>query len=337
LKKGGLTIFKKIENRIKTIVILAVSSVLIFSCIAAYFVSKKIFVDDFVQKSIKLTNQINENIHSHMNLIEETANLVSKSPRVIEALTSSQYDVGVIPVLDSVISTNVSIVGVSLYSKNDTIYTSSTVSSPPNLEYLKQNGFLQDFMFEDGASFWEIRNGGIDDYYTSVYYSSKSKGIITYVRKITTETGGVLGYLLIDTTSNYIYDYYDYNKEIFFKNLALYMRYDGDKVISMHGDIGDTRFINFSYSGNYYVDDKDKRIIINHKLDNSNIELYICVSLENILNIHRQLIIIMVGICFVSFVLLFIILSPLTKSVTVPLHKLQVKMDKYSALSYEKK
>lgn len=202
-------LFKHLEKKITCIVSLTIPAFVLLASILVYLIIQNIVYNNFIQLSTHYTAERTQNVQLYMNLIEETSKQLSFNPRIISALESSEFDTSVIPILDSIRSFNLNIIGISVYGEKNSSYASSSVYTNSMTDNLGKSPIFQQFKNSQKQYFWIVRCDGISDIYSDYYYDKKV--IFSLVSKIYDADKNVIGYLLVDTNINSLYGFFKSN------------------------------------------------------------------------------------------------------------------------------
>lgn len=107
-------------------------------------------------------------------------------------------------ILDATCNYSLKINGVSVYTVDGSVYTSSAISQVPALSELKRNTKINNFIESDEDSFISLRTEYVADVYNGNLYPDKM-GVITCCRKIYSDNQ-VIGWIFADILPSNLYN-----------------------------------------------------------------------------------------------------------------------------------
>lgn len=329
-------LFNGLGKKMTLALSVSLSLFVVFTSITLYYIISKSIYTSYVNTSIQYTNQKLQNLNIYMGLVKETSKLLSNNVEILEALKEKKPRASIETILDGIKSTynDFSTVGIYLYSFDRITYSSSNISNMPLYNDLIIDLNLNEFLDSDQDSLWTIRDKNIKevikiqvlDEYNSAY------GLLTYISKIFDANKKFIGLLIINVDIMKIYDLFDSKSPEFFGQASSYIL--KDSKILPYPSISKTLD---SQLESRIIHDKisNKPIIYNNNIvfyndlfSYSNIALVIIIPLSPFLNYLNKLIVLF-AIVSILFIVYFTIVSKLiSKSITLPLNKLNKKMRK---------
>ena len=224
--------FQRLNQKITLTISVAMTLVVLITSTLAYVILKNIIYDHYKVLVTQCTEQSNKNTRLYMNLMEETTNYFASDPVLMEAIKKEEFDSRILSILDGLRSTNLNILGVSLYTDSGAVYTSSNVTNAPNLSWLIENeipsGFPKD---TEQQSVWTIRYRYLDKSYYINYYPRK-KGLFSYIHKIADSTGEFTGYLVVDTNISTLSNFYRSSLSEYFELYESYILTENGSILA---------------------------------------------------------------------------------------------------------
>lgn len=326
--------FKKLELRIKSIVIITLALCFVFVGAISYSSIKKIIYDNFIQLSVQCINQQNKNVLLYMKLIEETSKQISKSPQVIEALQSTNYSQDMGQFLEEMQSLNSSIKDISVYGVHGNIYKSTETYSLKDSDSLSSNKDIVKFMKSDLSSYWLLRK---ENSIVTFSYKrfDKSNGVITFMTKILDSKKNLQGYMLMDLDAGSIYGFF--NSDNSFSSYAnVYITSTNNSLIlSKYDKSGNQPLLKSveqlkSPENEHDISPDNKYILVSNSLPNSNIRLVVARSMESMFRKLNMLLAIMISILILFVFAAAVTGIRLSKNISSPLYRLYTKMRRNS-------
>lgn len=279
-------------------------------------------------------DQANKNVQLYMNLIEETAEYFSSDPVLVACLNKQKFDNRVISILDGLRSTNLNILGVSLYTSAGINYTSSNVANIPSLQWIIENELSPLFISETNQqSIWIIRYGNLHDFYHTYY--NKQNGLLSYICKANNSQKEPVGFLIIDTNINTLYNFYKNGENSFFHLINYYIVTNGGSVLTTFEKAdADLKYATKFHAGDspQVILQADNYVILSSPIPSCDATIVLHFSLDKINHQFFQLRIILT-LLFILFTVISIILArSLAYSISSPLDILYYKMEDF--LSY---
>lgn len=325
--------FSHLAKKIVAYILLLAFSCIVLISIMSYSLLKENIYNNFVTLSVQYTSQQNKKFDQYKKLIEETSRLISENVNIKNALKAEKFDDTIIPMLDGITASNLNIKGLTIYSakksgasESNIIYSSSLISDLPSLDQLYEDTSFRDFVASSDIIMWQLRYKSIMNFY------GQQHCFFTNFIKISDEQNNLLGFLVVDTKLNSLFELYKTSTNMFFNNAGTYVFSNDGSIFSApysqtlttitQKDILNDISLKKRYS---YSSDK-KYIIICSKISEAD-SIITLVPLNNIQMRFRLLKIILV-VLNLCFVIIFIFISKfLSVSVTKPLDKLYQKME----------
>jgi len=231
------------------------------SFVSFYFVSQSIF-DNFMYSS---NENINQNIKNSIFSIEAAKNAtiqISQNTNIIEAITQNEYDPTVNPILNTLKNTSYGILGVTLYTMNNQVYITSSVTSYPTLSEILDNKQIAEFIQSDKTIYLSIRTETITDIYNHVRYDP-AYGMISYIVKLYDDDLNICGYLFVDINPSYIYgNFFSYENYQNFKSAKTYIvSQDGSYLKSNYNNTQLSKYITYQTVDKTQIS-KDRKYLV---------------------------------------------------------------------------
>lgn len=319
-----------LEKKIKIVLLVIIIVGTLLTSLTVDLTIRKNISDHSVQLTQQHIKQQNQNLRLNMNLIEETSRLVSENQVIKESLETTHFNDRVIPLLDSLLASNLYILGVTVYGENGMLYLSSNAYKVPKYDTVKDVLHPQEELSGKDV-FWSVRFENIPSFYNNNLVSKT--GIFTCVVYIKNNRNDVLGYLLIDTNIKSIYDFYKPDDSgMFYNNSSVYILSSEKKTLaSPYNPSSEENLLltgtSQAASGKktYSLDKNRNSIITRNPITNSG-DIVAIVTPLDINSQLRTLITVLLVLGF-SFVLVsFLIIRILSKSIIYPLTRLYESM-----------
>ena len=166
------------------------------------------------QLSLQYTGQQHKNAQLFMKWMEEMASLATNNIIVKAAVSSTDYDNTITPILDGMISSNLYILDMVLYGNNGSVYASSNVSAIRPLQEIRTIPEYADFLSTERTSEWIVQ-----DPESLAYNISDPRRKLLYVAKITDKKEQSTGLLIMTVDIKKMNSFYHMDDP------ALYGRY----------------------------------------------------------------------------------------------------------------
>ncbi len=215
--------FEKLKKKIMLYILLTtILFTTIMSIISFYFVSNSI-LNNF---KYSVNENINQSIKNSLFSIEAARNStiqISQNTGIIDAITENEYHYSVNPILNTLKNTSYGILGVTLYTTNQIVYNTSSVSSYPSFSEILENDTMSQFIQSEDTIYLSIRTSTITDIYNYVRYDPQY-GMISYIVKLYDESNNICGYLFVDINPSFIYNqFFNYKNYKNFKNVETFI------------------------------------------------------------------------------------------------------------------
>ncbi len=273
-----------------------------------------------IVQSIKNSSFVVESIKSATIQISENNN-------IINTLGNADYNPQINPILNMVKNTSFGIAGVTLYTTNNQVYQTSSISEYPTLEELKANQEIEAFINSKKDYHLSIRTSQVADFYNHVRYDA-DYGIITYIVKLYDQNDYIQGYLFVDIKPNYIYNnFFAYSDYQNYNNIQTYIiTSKGTYLKSDKNSVENTKYLDLKQTTVETKISTDKKYLIITKdyLNNSKI-----VTLIPMNSYYHYLIKLGLTLLVSSVILIIIakiVAVKLVRYITTPLTRLLNKM-----------
>ena len=197
--------FFRIEQKIRYLFIGIITFSVLGSSVLLYIVLKKNILQNYLELSVQYASQQNQKANLYLNLITETAKLLTNDQDIVEVLQSPKFDSALvnrtINKLSGIQTSNVSLTGITIYGLNGVCYKSESIglapNTPPPLEVLKNVPSFKEFATSEQSSLlWWVRSQSTLEF--PVYDSNILDGLITLALKIFNPEQELIGFLLVD-------------------------------------------------------------------------------------------------------------------------------------------
>lgn len=310
-----------LEKRFKKSSNLIICITLLFGIIFTNVTFYSVFYQDFVKKLDQVSSVYRNHISFYISSMEESAKLVSQNAKVIDAIKSPKYQIGITDILDGAVSSDDSILGISVYStSNNVVYTSNNVSMPPKLQNLLDKSF-RDKKEELSTGTWIIMDDDIDSFAKAgVYKTFNTIKLYSYMSAIESK-GESIGYVVMNTDLKNIYKIFKDTETEYFSDLSIYIAADKDNVYSADKQHlkYDLRFENNCYSQN-------GRLFSYEYLPDFNIGIFVSLGLEKFYTDVLFNLLITLVISLICYLLYLLCINEIIKSITLPIDRLRNKM-----------
>jgi hypothetical protein len=299
---------------------------LIIGSVSFYFISQSLY-RNYISSAKENLNQSIINSSFALQTAKDTTIQISQNSNVLSAIHSDEYDPRVNPVLNTLKNTSYGIAGVTLYTLDGQIYSTSSISSHLTFEEISKhhqiNQFIQSYKLNDLS----MRTSYIHAIYNHVRYN-EDYGMITYLVKLTNPANEIQGYLFVDINPKYMYNsFFAYDNHPYFNQVETYFYTNNDTYLKSEQNSEEHLHYTSNIEPNISKLSSDKRFLILSKPLFT--EDYQVVSLVPMAPLYDKLI--EVGMIFVSTIILLVLLSVLIAkrialSITSPLSKLHQKI-----------
>lgn len=294
--------FKRLESKIKRVLFLFISSFVILSFIIVYLIIKNNIFDNIIEFSLQNIAQRNQNVELYMDYMEETTKLVSTNFKILDELKYDAKSEFISSKLDFLKGTSIDIQGITIYDNYGRIYSTRNKDVVPSIEQILADADEETFN-EEHFSFWIYRKNLTDDMIS--YWENLRYGVFSYISRIVDEDGDSLGYIMVDTKVQTIYNYYVTDSGELFRNTDTYIMSSDNQMYaapynSQNNEINSELVRKVAARNGYLLVDKKRRIITVSPLKDSNDVIIVCMPT----NISDKLMIL--RIAFLSFAALLI-------------------------------
>lgn len=322
--------FCRVKNKIEVFIIFATVFIIVLATISISSTFLMSLKKDFINHSAQSAEQLNNNIKLNLASFEPVANLLIHNVTIIDAISVTKHNTDIIPILDSILMTNMNIAGACLYGVNGTSYYSSTASSPPPLDFIIENELPQSFIKSSNNSIWILREYTMQQYKNYIINYRSPKGLFSYVSKLKNDKGELLGYLLLDIPINKIYSFPMNKDNIFLNNTNVCILNQQNDIVHCFKEeitISEAELSKILDDENITSPVQLKNAVITaSNLENTNSKTVVYTSFEYIKNRFYKLLVILVILDALFILLVVLLVKPLSKSIYEPLQALYSKM-----------
>ncbi len=293
--------------------------------ISFFFVSQSLY-QNFQYSANENINQSIKNSLFSIDAAKSSTIQISQNANIIGAISSTEYNPSINPILNTLKNTSYGILGVTLYTTNDQVYTTSSISSYPTFNDFANNEQITQFMNSNDTIFLSIRTTAISQIYNHVRYDPQY-GMISYVVKLYDDNLMVRGYLFVDIDPNYIYNnFFDYENYVNFKNVQTYIfSQNNDYLKSAKNSESNNKYLTQVLDNQSKIS-SDKKYFIISKSFNSDTKIITLVPMNslymNLLEIGSIILITMIILLLIAYV----ISKKFTKHIISSLTDLHKKM-----------
>ncbi|MDF2699001.1 MAG: hypothetical protein K0Q49_557 [Haloplasmataceae bacterium] len=319
--------FQLRKKIISHIVISSILFTVIISIVSFTYVSISIY-KNFKYSANENIEQSIKNSSFSINATKNSTILIIEDQNFIESLGSFDYNPKINPILNTLKNTSYGILGVTIYTNNNYIYSTSSISSYLTFNEIKENIEIANFINSDETTYLSIRTSHIADLYYHVKYDEQY-GMITYIVKIIDQNNQIQGYLFVDINPSFIYNnFFSYNRYENFQNVETYiLAQDGHYLKSEKNSEVNTKYLNL-------VDKNESRISIDGKYliisKDFSIEDSSIITLIPLKSYYYDILLIAIVLTIISIILSFIakiIAIKIADSIANPLSDLLSKMN----------
>lgn len=324
-------LFKYLTSKIIVFTIAAVISCTLFLSIFSYISIKRIVSSEVMRLSIQYNAQVYKNILLYLNLMEQISKLVSQSPEVKYTLEKNKFPSNIINVMDGIQAFNANVVGIAVYACDGRIYPSNTTSNVPSFKILNENGLVRSFVNSEKESMWLYRYGDLQEFYDFQY---RKYGTFTYISKIRSSNRVLLGYLVMDTKIQSLFNFFENRKPLVPGHQNVYIIRGNESLVSLPDNDPSresiqeySAFLKTKKEGVYFSENKRYIISVNQILD-SNCKIVTIISMGSFQLMLTQLIAFLIIFVLIFSILSFLAGIVLSRSISIPLTDLYKKMTK---------
>ena len=214
--RGGGWVFQTLGIKIHQILFWFIALVILCSSAIAYRTIRNNITGNFVELAVQNITQRNRNVALYMQYMEETVKLLTTSSKVLDDLRKSTYSSTLNKQLDYVLLTNYNIRSFAIYDNYGHVYLSSNSGWPPSLDDLLKDAGAKE---RPSSALWWYRSENIPE----LPSTSTANGVFSYLAPVYDETGVTLGFILVNTQVDRIYDYYFNNVSSIFSHTNVYL------------------------------------------------------------------------------------------------------------------
>ncbi len=318
--------FRSLEKKIKSILLLFIASFLIISFIVIYFIIKNNIFQNIIDFSLQNISQRDQNVELYMNYMEETTSLVVMNRQLLHELSTDARSTVIESKLDFWKTTSLDILGITIYDNYGRIYTTGNEESPASIDTVYALAGIEQ---DASSSFWIYRKSQVNK--LSTVPELTKYGVFSYVSKILDDDGIFLGYILVDTKLQTIFNYYVADAGVLFRNTDTYLLTQDNAVIAAPYNSQDYELspehMEKLYTGDTYllVDNKERILTISHLKDSGD---SILVSTPT--SFKSQLVLLnasFIGIATLLIIIAFLGVNLISDSIITPLTILHNKMN----------
>jgi hypothetical protein len=324
--KGEEKMFKRLENKMKSILLLFISLFVIFSFVIIYIIIKNNIFNNIIEFSLQNIAQRDQNVELYMEYMEETTKLVSTNYKILDELRNNVESEIIGTKLDYLQTTSLDILGITVYDNYGRTYATRKQDTAPDIEQILKNAGDSE---KDKLSLWIYRNSDVSELISNP--EVQKYGVFTYLSKIIDDDGIFLGYIMVDTKVQTLYNYYVTNTGELFRNTDTYIL-SKDNIMSAapyNSQNYEPRIElikKISSKNGYMLVASKKRILTVSYLKDSTDVIIVCTPT----NISDQLLIL--NIAFISIVVILIAtaffgVTLISDSIIKPLTGLYTKMN----------
>jgi hypothetical protein len=222
LNGGGEVLFIHLKTRFRR-TLLAFSCLFIVTIhVVAFLIIYQATYQYHVQLALLHVRQQEQNVQSHMQLLEETSRLIAQNPLplILKKLGEGGGDTAgeITGLLNDYMTSSLYIRNMGVYAIDGSEYPSMAYSRFPVEDIVR--GQEACFKESTGISFWIVR---------PVRLADAPEGYLTYVSGIYGEDGALLGYLAVNTEIERVFSLYkDGGSRIFKKETSYILTKTGD-------------------------------------------------------------------------------------------------------------
>jgi len=281
--------------------------------------------------SIQFTEQQHKNAQLFMKWMEEMASLVTTNKVILQSLASREYDNTITPILDGMISSNLYIQDIVMYSNNGSAYTSSNISAILPYYEVKEIAEYDEFLQSDQLSQWQILSAE-----SLVYKNIDPRRKLVYTAKIMDQNEREAGLLFMTVDMKKMASFYHADDpELYGHQPTLILTHD-KAILNTDGlewqpddrirSVLESQSQHWQPGGDRIDLRTDEEIILLYRLHNSNDQVAILISGELIKKELRLLRDTLIGVGAVILILFLLFIRQLSRSILDPLKELYKKM-----------
>jgi len=202
----GERLFSSLDKKMKMILQVVILIYVLLSSIFVFQTIENRNIELQHQLSLQYTGQQHKNAQLFMIWMEEMASIVTNNRHVQNALSRTDHDQTITPILDGMGSSNLYILDMVLYGEQGSVYASSRVSGLRSYEEIKKIPEYAQFLASDASSKWVIMESD-----SLVYRQSDPRRRLIYLEKIQDDSNQNIGILAMDVDLNKMSSFYLFN------------------------------------------------------------------------------------------------------------------------------
>ena len=288
LNKEVLVLLFRIEQKIRYLFIGIITFSVVGSSVLLYLVLQKNIFHNFLELSVQYASQQDQKANLYLNLIAETAKLLSNDQDVIEVLQNPRFDSALVNrttnKLSGIQTSNVTLTGITIYGLNGVCYRSEAIglapNNPPALEELKAVPLFQNFVASGESLLWWVRSQRTME--LPIYNANILDGLMTLALKIYNHDRELIGYLLADLRITPFLHFFKDQRE---KSEVYVLTATGEPIKGTTNEIPDHLFQDIKKlapPANYYIAKDKLNLCIPFAIPYSSEQIIKVISLTNL-------------------------------------------------------
>ncbi len=239
--------FKRLSFQVKTLFISAVSFFVVLITIVTIVNMHFYYMRDFDSYTMSETQVISNSFQLHNQIIYSTLQGVSNNQIIKNYISGSSSYQETQDYINVISVTYNSLLGISLYTTDNRIVSSSSIGGPATLVELQQVVRFSSFISSSDTSTIFIRNKAIANNYLMQPYND-SLGLLSLFLKVYDGNENVIGYIVADYDTNYLYStIFDISEYTFFENGNTYIS-DNTSILYLVSEDIDMYDVSYPYS-----------------------------------------------------------------------------------------
>lgn len=304
---------------ISTIFLSLLVSVLSFAILSEnYYTNYKNSAEETINQKIRLSTFTFETV-------ERTSEQLSNNERFLTSLNDNGYNPSVVPMLNTLKNSSFGILAVTAYTDDGRHYSTFNISSVVPMNAMEDYDVFEGFKESDAQSMLSIRTTHIARLYNDVLYDP-SFGMITYIEKLSDDTGAEIGTLFVDIDPAYIHNaYFDYSSHTQFENTMTYIIGEAGTPLRNASNTNEgQKYIDEASNAFSMSDDFQK--LVNKETLYGDHTIVSVVPLESFYTTLTQIGLLLIGLNAIIITSAYFIARRIEKNITLPLSALKNKM-----------